>query len=57
MQPCEFAQRRGPARRMRLHQERDTLELNLPAAQEAVVPQQSELWPRRAQNPDCGYER
>jgi hypothetical protein len=54
MQPCEFAQRGGPARRMRLRQERDTLELNLSAAEEAVVPQQSGLWPPRAQNPDCG---
>jgi hypothetical protein len=45
MQPCEFARRSGPARRMRLHQERDTLEFDLPAAEEAVVPQQSERWP------------
>jgi hypothetical protein len=44
-QPREFARRGGPARRMRLRQERDTLELNLSAAEEAVVPQQSGLWP------------
>jgi hypothetical protein len=54
MQPREFARRGGPARRIRLHQERDTLELDLPAADEAVVPQQSELWPPRALTPDSG---
>ena len=45
IQPRQFAGRGGPARRMRLHQEHDTLELDLPAAEEAVVPQRSELWP------------
>jgi hypothetical protein len=29
MQPCEFVRHGGPARRMRLHQEHDTLELDL----------------------------
>lgn len=54
MQPCEFARHDGPAQRMRLHQEQDTLKLDLPAAEEAVVPQRSELWLPRAQNADCG---
>jgi hypothetical protein len=45
IQPRQFARRGGPARRMRLHQEHGTLELDLPAAEEAVVPQQSERWP------------
>jgi hypothetical protein len=44
MQPREFARHGNPARRMWLHQEQDTLELELPSAQEAVVPQRSELW-------------
>jgi hypothetical protein len=39
MQPGEFARHGDPARRMRLHQDQDTLELDLPAAQEATVPQ------------------
>jgi hypothetical protein len=45
IQPRQFARRSGLARRMRLHQEHGTLELDLPAAEEAVVPQRSELWP------------
>ena len=45
MRPCAFARQGGPARRMRLHQEHGTLELDLPAAEEAVVPQRPELWP------------
>lgn len=45
MRPGQFPQRGGPAARMRLHQEHDTLELDLPAAHEAVVPQQPERWP------------
>jgi hypothetical protein len=51
MQPCAFAGRGGPARRMRLHQEHDTLEFDLPAAEEAVVPHRSELWPPPGREP------
>jgi hypothetical protein len=54
MQPCEFARHGDPAARMRLHHDQDTVELDLPAAQEAIVPQRSELWDCRSQNPDCG---
>jgi hypothetical protein len=38
-QPCQFARHGDPARRMRLHQDQNMLELDLPAAQEAIVPQ------------------
>jgi hypothetical protein len=41
MQPCEFARHGDPAGRMRLYQNQDTLELDLPAAQEAIVPQRA----------------
>jgi len=38
LQPCQFTRHGDPARRMRLHQDQGTLELDLPAAQEAIVP-------------------
>ena len=45
MRPCKFTRQDGPVPRMRLHQEHDTLELYVPTAEEAIVPQRSEFWP------------
>jgi hypothetical protein len=41
MQPRQFARHGDPACRIRLHQNQDTLELDLPAAEEAIVPQRA----------------
>lgn len=43
--PRRFAYRRRRPRQVRLHQHSDALILDLPAAQEAIVPHRSEGWP------------
>jgi hypothetical protein len=46
IQPRRFGSRIGPGRRhLRLHQQRNTLILDLPVASEAVVPQRPQAWP------------
>ena len=44
-QPCRFARRGLPPRQIRLHQHDGLLVLDLPTAQEAIVPHRSEVWP------------
>lgn len=45
--PRRFAYRRPRPRQVRLHQHNDALILDLPTAQEAIVPHRSEGWPPR----------
>ena len=44
-QPCQFAHRRLPSRQIRLHQQDGSLVLDLPTAQEAIVPHRPEVFP------------
>jgi hypothetical protein len=44
-QPCRFAHRRLPPRQIRLHQQDGLLVLDLPTAQEAIVPHRPEVGP------------
>jgi hypothetical protein len=47
-QPCRFARRGPPPRQIRLHQQHGLLVLDLPTAEEAIVPHRSEEWPPSA---------
>jgi hypothetical protein len=44
-QPCQFTEHGPPPHRTRLHQQHGSLVLDLPTAQEAVVPHRSGRWP------------
>jgi hypothetical protein len=44
-EPCRFAHRSPRPHQVRLHQHNDALILDLPNAQEAIVPHRSEGWP------------
>jgi hypothetical protein len=43
--PCQFAHHDPPLHQIRLHQQHGVLVLDLPTAEEAIVPHRSELWP------------
>jgi hypothetical protein len=43
--PCRFAHRGPPPRQIRLHQQHGLLVLDLPIAEEAVVPHRLKGWP------------
>jgi hypothetical protein len=43
--PCRFAHRGPPQHQIRLRQQHGLLVLDLPAAEEAIVPHRSEEWP------------
>ena len=44
-QPCRFTPDGAPPRQIRLHQDHGLLVLDLPTAEEAIVPHRSERWP------------
>jgi hypothetical protein len=44
-QPCQFTHHGPPRHQIRLHQQHGMLVLDLPTAEEAIVPHRSELWP------------
>ena len=44
-QPCRFTHHGAPPRQIRLHQDHGLLVLDLPTAEEAIVPHRSERWP------------
>ena len=44
-QPCRFTHHGPPPHQIRLHQEHGLLVLDLPTAEEAIVPHRSHGWP------------
>lgn len=44
-QPCQFTHHGPPPQQIRLHQQDGVLVLDLPTAEEAIVPHRSEQWP------------